>query len=291
MPEAKERLRQVQEVLAEREFRIGKFYFTRESYAAAIARLQSLVDAYPLYSGADEALYMLGETYQMQAEGSAPSGGANEVAKANMIRKLEDQAAISYARIITRYPATARNEDAIAKLKSMNRAVPTPTAEAIAQSKAEEASRGQDASMVGRIMGNFKKGPDVAHAATIGEPTLEDPKPTNATDVLKNQMKMADAELSGTVGLAGSCGVAGAGATGAGATGPRVWMALAQPAGVPAQPARWVWMARPAVPVNRCGGCRRRRGRFGLRERKPGARTAQRKRTRKQLEQGSRDLS
>src|SRR5512143_3228925 len=32
VPQAKERLMQVQEVLAEREFRIGRFYFTRESW-------------------------------------------------------------------------------------------------------------------------------------------------------------------------------------------------------------------------------------------------------------------
>src|SRR5437764_819446 len=68
LPEAKQRLREVQEVLAEREYRIGHFYFTRESYAAAIARLKSLVDNYPLYSGADDALFMLGQTYQLQAE-------------------------------------------------------------------------------------------------------------------------------------------------------------------------------------------------------------------------------
>src|ERR671930_1866750 len=50
-PEAKQRLSEVQEVLAEREFRIGRFYYLRQSYAAAIARLKSLADAYPLYSG------------------------------------------------------------------------------------------------------------------------------------------------------------------------------------------------------------------------------------------------
>src|SRR5438270_2294187 len=53
VPEAKKRLLEVQEVLAEREFRIGKSYFMRESWNAAIARLQSLVDAYPPYSQAD----------------------------------------------------------------------------------------------------------------------------------------------------------------------------------------------------------------------------------------------
>src|SRR3954464_11773936 len=62
--EAKKRLLEVQEVLAEREFRIGRFYFMRESYAASIARLRSVTDNYALYSGADEALYLLGESYE-----------------------------------------------------------------------------------------------------------------------------------------------------------------------------------------------------------------------------------
>jgi outer membrane protein assembly factor BamD len=155
VPEAKERLREVQEVLAEREFRVGRFYFMRESYAAAIARLKSLVDAYPLYSQADD-----------------------------------DQAALAYDRVITRYPLMGRKDDAVAKLKAMNRPVPTPTPEAIAQNKAEEESRG-DTTRFGRIMGNFRKGPDVAHTAKIGEPTMEDPKQTSATDVVKNVVEMA----------------------------------------------------------------------------------------------------
>src|ERR1051326_3859831 len=50
VPVAKERLREVQEVLAEREFRIGRFYYLRQSWPAGIARLRSLSDRYPLYS-------------------------------------------------------------------------------------------------------------------------------------------------------------------------------------------------------------------------------------------------
>src|SRR5437879_7324614 len=53
VPEAKQRLREVQEVLAQREFNIGRFYYLRLAYPAAIARLKTLVDRYPLYSGAD----------------------------------------------------------------------------------------------------------------------------------------------------------------------------------------------------------------------------------------------
>ena len=43
---------------------IGHFYFMRESYPAAIARLKSVADTYPLYSGADEALFELGGAYE-----------------------------------------------------------------------------------------------------------------------------------------------------------------------------------------------------------------------------------
>ena len=39
MPEAKQSLREVQEVMAEREFNVGHFYYIRQSYPAAIARL------------------------------------------------------------------------------------------------------------------------------------------------------------------------------------------------------------------------------------------------------------
>src|SRR6202041_1071480 len=46
VPEAKQRLLEVQEVLAEREFGIGRFYYLRQSYPASIARLQSLVEKY-----------------------------------------------------------------------------------------------------------------------------------------------------------------------------------------------------------------------------------------------------
>jgi outer membrane protein assembly factor BamD len=56
VPRAKQKLRETQEVLAERETQIGLFYESRENYNAAIARLQTVVDTYPLYSKSDQAL-------------------------------------------------------------------------------------------------------------------------------------------------------------------------------------------------------------------------------------------
>ena len=47
---------------------IGHFYYLRDSYPAAIARLKSVADTYPLYSGADEALFELGGAYEKEVE-------------------------------------------------------------------------------------------------------------------------------------------------------------------------------------------------------------------------------
>jgi outer membrane protein assembly factor BamD len=195
VPEAKTKLRQVQEVLAEREFRIGRFYFLRESYAASIARLRSLADSYPLYSQADEVLYTLGQAYEAEMN-VIRAGAMSETPKANVLHDLTNRAAESYAKIITRYPAMERAGDAKARLEALHRAVPTPTPEMLAQNKQEEASRGQTGRM-GRVMMNFKKHPDMAQAITVGEPSLEDAKPTNAPDVVKEVVKAASTDING----------------------------------------------------------------------------------------------
>jgi outer membrane protein assembly factor BamD len=193
IPEAKRRLLQVQEVLAEREFRIGRFYYLRESWPAAIARLKSLTDAYPLYSGADEALFLLGQSYEGQIE-TVRLGRFNEVQKANLLRDLENKAAEVYARLITRYPVMPRVEDAKARLEEMKRPVPTPTEQAIAQNKAEEASRGETGFM-GRLMDHVKSRPNLARATTVGDPTMQEPQQTDATQVMK---QMSTAAATGT---------------------------------------------------------------------------------------------
>ncbi len=181
--EAKDRLREVQEVLAEREFLIGRFYFLRESWAAAMARLQSVVDDYPLYSGADEALYLLGGAYERQIDAIRASK-FDEVAKGKMIKEFGDKAAAAYARIVTRYPATDRAGDARKRLEALHRPVPTPTPEAIAQNKREEESR-RELGRLGKLKLNLHRGPDTSLAVRVGEPTLVDPKPTNAPDIVR----------------------------------------------------------------------------------------------------------
>ncbi len=67
VPQAKQKLREVQEILGERQYRIAHFYYLRDNLAASQARLQSLTESYPLYSQSDEALFELGNIYEKEA--------------------------------------------------------------------------------------------------------------------------------------------------------------------------------------------------------------------------------
>ena len=184
LPEAKQRLREVEEVLAERQYRIAHFYYLRDNLAAAQARLESLVDSYPLYSGVDEALFELGQLYEREADAMKKQNLA-EAAKEKLVAQFQKHAIDAYSRIVTRYPAMDRADDAKKRLMALNAPVPTPTAEALAESKAEEQSR-QSAGFMQGMLSNFKKHPMVAKAARVGEPSLEDEKIASAPQMVQD---------------------------------------------------------------------------------------------------------
>ncbi len=200
VPEAKQKLLQVQEVLADREFGIGRFYYLRESYPASIARLQSLVDKYPLYSRADEALFLLGQNFEAQIarvrsaptcdQHGLPRGCTTEAGKSKYIGELTKEAGAEYSKIITRYPLMDRYDDAKKRLAALHQPIPRPTKAAVAQNKAEIDSRGETTAMQ-RMMGLIKKGPDVAAAAQTGDPSLVDPEVVSATSVVSKEARGA----------------------------------------------------------------------------------------------------
>jgi len=196
VPEAKQRLREVQEVIASREFSVGRFYYLRQSYPAAIARLKSLVDKYPLYSKADEALYLLGQSYEGEIN-MLRARQMNEVAKSRMIGDFTKGAAEAYDRILTRYPVMDRADDAKARLLALHQPVPRPTKAAIAQNKAEEDSR-REASTLSKVMKSFAKHPNVAEATKVGEPTLVDPTPMSASQVVQQATRVAMGNVGGS---------------------------------------------------------------------------------------------
>jgi outer membrane protein assembly factor BamD len=193
--EAKIKLLQVQEVIAEREFRVGRFYYLQPSYPAAIARLQSLVDRYPLYSQADEALYLTGQSYEGEANlmRHADVTEREQLEKTHKLTKaqieaqierdrtgrqpfidsFEKQAGEAYSKILTRYPAMKCADEAKARLVALHQPVPRPTKAMLAQNKAEEDSRKHE-SITGALMGTVERHPDVSAAANVGEPSLQD---------------------------------------------------------------------------------------------------------------------
>jgi outer membrane protein assembly factor BamD len=184
VPIAKQRLREVQEVLAERQYRIGRFYYLRESYPAAIARLKTLTDTYPLYSEADDALMMLGRCYENEAT-LIKNSKMLEAMKIRLVKEYQSNAADAYSRLIQRYPVSDRADDARAQLKGLGRPIPTPTKEAIAENKAEVASR-SEMGKLGTIMSTFHKAPnDLVRASKVGDPTLVDPQPASAPAIIR----------------------------------------------------------------------------------------------------------
>jgi len=195
VPEAKQRLLEVQEVLAQREYLIGHFYYMRDAYPAAIARLKSVADTYPLYSGADDALYELGGAYEKEIE-MVRRSRVPEAAKGSLITQYTDGAVAAYDRILTRYPLEERAGDARKRLEAMKQPVPKATPQEIAEDKAEIASRGS-LGHIGKVMENFHRGPDVSEAAKVGEPTLVDPQQASAPDIVRSANASVSSILAG----------------------------------------------------------------------------------------------
>jgi outer membrane protein assembly factor BamD len=150
VPQAEQHLREVQEVLAEGNFRVASFYYTREAYRAAGARLMELTNRYPLYSQADQANWMLGQIYE--------KGEHNDVA------------ARYYSRIVKDYPLSPLAGDSKNKLVKFG--VPVPPADPTAVARMQKEQSSDRPNMLKRSMGILKTGPDVSTAAHNGAPTM-----------------------------------------------------------------------------------------------------------------------
>ena len=194
LDQARQDLREVQELLAERESQIGLFYAGHENWAAAIARLQSVADTYPQYSHMDDTLIALGDAYSAQARGirAQPICGtvaANvpclpEGARAKLLQSYESKAEEEYRKVVLEHAAAPHVEDAKERLIDMGQTVPTPSAAQVAASDALEGSRAQY-TMRSRLELLVLRHPNTVTAARAGDPPLEDPAATLAPGVLE----------------------------------------------------------------------------------------------------------
>jgi outer membrane protein assembly factor BamD len=182
-PQATQRLREVQEVMATREADIASFYASHMNWPATIARYQTVVDTYPLYSHMDDTLIGLGDAYAAEAK-YVRNIRLPEDAKARLEKTYDDQAVAAYRKVILEHSAAPHVEDARDRLSAMNRPIPVPTPEQAAASLALENSRAQyTLARSARVF--LLREPDTVKAATIGDPPLEDAKATLAPTVIK----------------------------------------------------------------------------------------------------------
>lgn len=181
--QAKQRLREVQEVMASREADIASYYAAKENWAAAIARYQTVVDQYPLYSHMDDTLIGLGDAYEAQAR-FIRGMKAPEAGKARLEEMYDGLAAAQYRKVVLEHSAAPHVEDARDRLDAMHLPIPTPSAEQVAASAALENSR-STYTIANRARVLLMHTPDTVLAPRQGEPTLVDAKATYAPTIIK----------------------------------------------------------------------------------------------------------
>ncbi|HEY3458964.1 MAG TPA: outer membrane protein assembly factor BamD [Bryobacteraceae bacterium] len=181
VPAATQKLRDIQESLAEHEYVVGNFYWKREMNPAAANRLNALVDQYPLYSRAGEALYEAGDSYS------------------KMGPRFRKQAGDMFGRVVSDYPLSERAGEAKQRLQDMELPVPPVNQAALEREKWEEENY-HAPGMVHKSFGWIKGGPDVSHAAHSGNPTMTDPKKTlpASIPVVNTQEAASNTAATGT---------------------------------------------------------------------------------------------
>ncbi len=175
VPQAEQHLRDVQEVIAEGDFRVAHFYYVRGTPSgakAAASRLIELTDRYPLYSQSDRALWMLGDIYGSQ--------GRTEDEKA----KFREWASKYYARIVRDYPLSSLAPAAKQKLVAGGYPVPQPDATAVARMQKEQQVPRAHNSLINAPLSALRSMPDVSMAAHSGQPNLTPPS-ENGGDVMR----------------------------------------------------------------------------------------------------------
>ena len=187
-PIAAQRVRDIQESLADHEMGVGNFYWKHEMNPAAANRLNALVDQYPLFSKADEALYEAGDAYS------------------KMGPRFRKKSGEMFARIVREYPLGDRAKEAKARLEDLELPVPQADQQAAARMKYEEENYKRPGLMT-RSMGLVRSNPDVSHAAKEGAPTMTDPKRTLPASIPIPAGSDTDLAANGTAAAAGTTDV------------------------------------------------------------------------------------
>jgi outer membrane protein assembly factor BamD len=169
-PVAAQHLREVQEMLAEGDFRIANFYYMRQLNRAAAGRLQDIANRYPLFSKADEVLWMLGTISE-----NAPTGNLAGKEKEAFLARRKETAIHYYSELVTDYPLSNLVPKTKDQLTKLGAPIPQPDAAALARMQQEKDVARNHPSPVRHVTGVIHSGPDVSMAARVGTPNLNPP--------------------------------------------------------------------------------------------------------------------
>jgi len=194
IPRAKQKLREVQEVLAQRQYEIGEYYASRENLPASIARLQTIADSYPLFSHSDQTLITIGDDYANEAQAMGRVKQLSPAEKAEVVKYYNDRAIAAWDQVVTRYPLAPHVEDAKDRLIAMGATIPDPSPQALAESQAEEDSR-VNVKLGSRTLQLLGRGPNTVRAARVGEPSLQSPPPVLAPEVMRQSNSVLTAAI------------------------------------------------------------------------------------------------
>jgi outer membrane protein assembly factor BamD len=166
-PKAEQRLRNVQEIIAEGDYRIGYFYYVKGDKRAAAARLIAVTRRYPLFSKSDKALWMLGDIFERSEH--------------------KEIASLYYTQIVKNYPLSPLVGDAKTKLTTFKVPVPQADPKALAWMTAEQNAPRHRESLIKRPLALVRTAPHAEYmaAAKTGAPNLQpEADNTSATDIL-----------------------------------------------------------------------------------------------------------
>ncbi len=167
-PKAEQRLREVQELLAEGDFRVGYYYYVKEDKKAAESRLRGLVTGYTLYIKSDEEHGVHGNTMQATEK--------------------KEIAVPYYARIVRNYPLSPLVPNAKSRLKALGAPIPQPDPKAVAWMTAEQNAPRQREALIKKPLSLIRTGPgqELRAAATTGKPTMTpDSESETGIDILR----------------------------------------------------------------------------------------------------------
>jgi outer membrane protein assembly factor BamD len=97
---AKEKINFCRERLAAYQFYVGRFYYKKNSYPAAVSRFQGILKDFKDTPTITGALYYLGRSYQLSG--------------------IPEKATLTFQELITEYPKSPYHEKAVKYLKSLN---------------------------------------------------------------------------------------------------------------------------------------------------------------------------